>query len=469
MTYTIPQIPTTAASIGTTDLLEIAVAGGNSAQVAWSSILGTAQTWTAAQTFVGPVLGAATATSINKVAITAPATGATLTIADGKTLNVTNNATVSGTNTGDSGTVTSIVAGAGLTGGTISSSGTIALDLTSGNTWTAAQTVKVTDAATATVTNCLIISHDSSGTAAASFGTGIKFQGQDSTTADQDLATIQAVWTVATQASRASALLFQTITAAGSLTTNLTLNGTGQLLAVNGTVSLPSYSFVNDATTGLFYSASVGFEFSYAGVLYMALNNAGLNMRNSIGINWGTGVPNATVDCGLIRTVAGVIKVSDGSSGQGWLQNSAARARNTADVPNATNTMANLTDLSRTLIAGRKYTGRLVLFANNSTAAEGLQIDFNGGGATMTSFEAGFAATPPGSGLVLGTLTTTGIATALTVTTATTGDACYTIEFTLVCNAAGTFIPRFAENSAHTSGTATVRLGSNIWIEDMPN
>jgi hypothetical protein len=52
-------------------------------------------------TLVTPVLGVATATSINKVAITAPATGATLAIADGATLTASANATVSGTNTGD--------------------------------------------------------------------------------------------------------------------------------------------------------------------------------------------------------------------------------------------------------------------------------------------------------------------------------------------------------------------------------
>jgi hypothetical protein len=47
-------------------------------------------------TLVTPVLGVATATSINKVAITAPATSATLTIADGKTLTVNNSGTISG-------------------------------------------------------------------------------------------------------------------------------------------------------------------------------------------------------------------------------------------------------------------------------------------------------------------------------------------------------------------------------------
>src|SRR6185369_11548312 len=48
-------------------------------------------------TLVTPVLGVATATSINKVAITAPATSATLTIADGKSLTVSNILTFAGT------------------------------------------------------------------------------------------------------------------------------------------------------------------------------------------------------------------------------------------------------------------------------------------------------------------------------------------------------------------------------------
>lgn len=52
-------------------------------------------------TLTTPVLGVATATSINKVVVTSPATSATLTIADGKTLTSSDNATVSGTNTGD--------------------------------------------------------------------------------------------------------------------------------------------------------------------------------------------------------------------------------------------------------------------------------------------------------------------------------------------------------------------------------
>lgn len=51
--------------------------------------LGTTTTTIAGLTLTTPVLGVATATSINKVAITAPATSATLTIQDGTTLSYT--------------------------------------------------------------------------------------------------------------------------------------------------------------------------------------------------------------------------------------------------------------------------------------------------------------------------------------------------------------------------------------------
>jgi len=50
-------------------------------------------------TLVTPVLGAATATSINKLTITAPTTSATLTIAEGKTLTLSNTLTFTGTDT----------------------------------------------------------------------------------------------------------------------------------------------------------------------------------------------------------------------------------------------------------------------------------------------------------------------------------------------------------------------------------
>ena len=64
-----------------------------------STVLTTTSTQTGItnKTFTAPVLGAATATTINKVTITAPATGSTLTIAEGKTFTSSNTLTLTGT------------------------------------------------------------------------------------------------------------------------------------------------------------------------------------------------------------------------------------------------------------------------------------------------------------------------------------------------------------------------------------
>lgn len=69
----------------------------------------------------GPTLtGNTTVGTINKYTLTAPATGATITIADGKTLTVSNDTTVSGTNTGDQTiTLSGDVSGSGTAGITV--------------------------------------------------------------------------------------------------------------------------------------------------------------------------------------------------------------------------------------------------------------------------------------------------------------------------------------------------------------
>jgi len=158
------------------------------------------------------------------------------------------------------------------------------------------------------------------------------------------------------------------------------------------------------------------------------------------------------------------------TSTPGWPQNTAGLSRVTADVPNSTATMANTTGLTATLIAGRKNTGQLVLFCDETVPGEGIKIDLDGSVCTATSFVSGFAATPATSGIdvsVYGVTTTTAIATDLTITTVPTTVTCYVIKFEIVVNAGGTFIPRFAQVS-HSSGTATIRLGSYMEIQDSP-
>jgi hypothetical protein len=86
-------------------------------------------------TLVSPVLGSASATTINKVALTAPANGSTLTIADGKTLTVYKNLTLDGAdgstislggNLITSGAYSTTLTSSGTTSVTLPTSGTLA-------------------------------------------------------------------------------------------------------------------------------------------------------------------------------------------------------------------------------------------------------------------------------------------------------------------------------------------------------
>ncbi len=169
---------------------------------------------------------------------------------------------------------------------------------------------------------------------------------------------------------------------------------------------------------------------------------------------------------GVKKVVAGVTGPVTNGAATGWFQNTDGRARLTAPVTNISATLASLTGLTLTLIAGRKYTGRLVLFVNDATAADGLQIDLNGGGATVTSIEFGVAAA---LAAVVGVRTSTALATAVTLTAlGDTNDVIVEIPITLVCNAAGTIIPRQAKNSDAAGATLTLRTGSYFHLEDMP-
>lgn len=151
----------------------------------------------------------------------------------------------------------------------------------------------------------------------------------------------------------------------------------------------------------------------------------------------------------------------------GWTRGSAGTGRNTANVNNATTSFVNLSDLSRTLVSGRKYFGRLSMKCNNTAATEGIKFDFNGGTATMTNFWAAGGVLASGGTDVIGTTTSTSLAGVINFTTLT-GETGIVIEFSMVCNAGGTFIPRFAENSTAV-GTATVELGSFISMLDSSN
>jgi hypothetical protein len=114
---------------------------GNATSIASQTGTGSKFVVDTSPTLVTPNIGVATATTINKVTITAPATGSTLTIADGKTLTITNSLTV---NTND-GTLAF-----GAASKTLTVNKSLTLDGTDGTTMTfpsTSATIARTDAA----------------------------------------------------------------------------------------------------------------------------------------------------------------------------------------------------------------------------------------------------------------------------------------------------------------------------------
>lgn len=163
-------------------------------------------------------------------------------------------------------------------------------------------------------------------------------------------------------------------------------------------------------------------------------------------------------DTCFTRAAANVFGLSAGD----WTQQTNGRSTLAADYTNATTTFSN-TALSITVISGRKYTFKSVLFISDSIAADGAKFDFNGGSAAATDFRV--HCTLFDTALLLSTQATA-LATAFSQATVT-GSGMFECYGSFEPSGAGTFILRAAQN-AHTTGTLTVFRGSNIWVEDTP-
>lgn len=256
-------------------------------------------------------------------------------------------------------------------------------------------------------------------------------------------------------------------------------------ISTNNGISAGGGIYIYDNSNNVVFSVDqFGVKVGYAGGLFFGSlqrptlsGGSGLQLYDSLHvlaannsqIKWSSTSDGSSgsSDVGLSRVAAGVLHPSNGSTGNGWMQNTAGLSRVASDVTNVGTTMAAITGLTTTLLAGRKYTGKLVLFASDATAADGLKIDFDGGTATMTSFAA--AVTANVQGATLGTSVSSAIATDITAT-ALNGTAvnCIVIEFGFVCNAAGTFIPRQAKNSDAAGATLTIAANSFMEIQDAP-
>ena len=126
--------PTTTPAITLTTTVNSPVLAGNGTAISAATTTGSGSTVVLSNTptLVTPVLGVATATSINKVAITAPATSATLTLADGSSLVTSGANSITLTSTGatnvtlpTTGTLVTLAGAEALTNKTIGNTNTI--------------------------------------------------------------------------------------------------------------------------------------------------------------------------------------------------------------------------------------------------------------------------------------------------------------------------------------------------------
>lgn len=138
-----------------------------------------------------------------------------------------------------------------------------------------------------------------------------------------------------------------------------------------------------------------------------------------------------------------------------------------SDATNATTSFADLTDFTLTLVAGHKYAGRMDIWCSNSTAAEGIKFDFAGGAATATTFLAGGGVFAAPAAAMQGNTVSQALATVINWSAfGSTGLLNIVFDLGIDCNAGGTIIPRFAEDS-HIAGTVTILKMSSFRLTDV--
>jgi len=165
-----------------------------------------------------------------------------------------------------------------------------------------------------------------------------------------------------------------------------------------------------------------------------------------------TYVVGGTPDTYFARVAAGVT----GTGATMFIQNTGGEAVLASAFTDAVGTLT-VTNLSRTLVAGRSYRIEGYLIVSNTTATDGSQFDFAGGACTATTFDAAFSNVGSVAG---GTQTSSSLAGVLNYTTNTGTDRIIVRGYIKV-GTGGTITLRAATNT-HVAGTMTLAAGS--WL-----
>ena len=238
------------------------------------------------------------------------------------------------------------------------------------------------------------------------------------------------------------------------------------LRVADGTAATPSYAFTGN--TGFHASGASFVELAVGGTDTWFSSTVQFQIASGSNYGWSSGSVQSSSDTVLRRVSAGVFAVADTAGGTtgGWFSNFNGEAALAANYTNATATLS-ATNLSYTVISGRHYNFDVEIHFTQSTAAEGVQIAFDGGSAAATDFIADCNITNTGGAIAMTNSFSTALATVInagtTVVTTQSGLHCHGM---FTPSGAGTFILRAAESGAHVSGTLTFLKGSSLVMRD---
>lgn len=254
-----------------------------------------------------------------------------------------------------------------------------------------------------------------------------------------------------------------TISVAGSL---ITIKSTNTSLIITETAGASGFYQLNRVWTST--ASAVGVAFSGTSSASSG-TNVGCSMVGTISQSgsagytaWFTNITESSVGTGPKL----LIDLQIGASSKftvddlGHLQQAVNSRVSTQFDKTSNTTLSAITGLSATLVAGKTYEFRIVLHVT-AGASGGVKFDLNGGSASATSLIANYI-------LVDNSLNTNAITSRQTTLAGSAGNTGITsgilnIYGTITVNAAGTFIPEFAQNVSNGT-TSSVLVGSYMVI-----
>jgi len=166
-----------------------------------------------------------------------------------------------------SGTLTNVATTSPISGGPITTTGTLSLLVNVDFAWTAAQSIKLSNSSTAVADPLFTFGHNSSGTPVAGFGGRLKYQLKSSTTNDQDAGFLDVAWSDPAHPTRTAYMDFQLALSAamgsrmrlwgdGGLSVNNTTDpGAGVVSAANFKGTVVTSALLKATGTGLHAAA----------------------------------------------------------------------------------------------------------------------------------------------------------------------------------------------------------------------